>query len=62
MIGMNQEEEEIDHLHRIENINVMKNQVDIMITDRINLEIIKMTINQGIKETVVRHTLIEKNR
>ena len=62
MIEMNQEEEEIDHLHPKENINVMINQVNIMIIDRINLEIIKMTIITEIKKTIVRHKIIEKNK
>ena len=62
MIEMNQEEEEIDHLHPKENINVMINQVNIMIIDRINLEIIKMTIIPEIKKTIVRHKIIRKNK
>ena len=62
MIEMNQEEEEIDHLHPKENINVMINQVNIMIIDRINLEIIKMTIIPEIKKTIVRHKIIGKNK
>ena len=45
MIEMNQEEKEICRLHQKENTNMMKNQVNIMITDKINLEIMKMSIN-----------------
>ena len=45
---MNQEEKEIGRLHQKENTNMMKNQVNIMITDKINLEIMKTSINLGI--------------
>ena len=45
MIEMNQEEKEIDRLHQKENTNMVKNQINIMIIDKINLEIMKMSIN-----------------
>ena len=48
MIEINQEEKEIDRLHQKENTNMMKNQVNIMIIDKINLKIMKTSINLGI--------------
>ena len=45
MIEMNQEEKEIDRLHQKENTNMVKNQINIMIIDKINLEIMKTSIN-----------------
>ena len=48
MIEMNQEEKETYRHHQKENTNVMKNQVNIMIIDKINLEIMKTSISLGI--------------
>ena len=45
MIEMNQEEKEIGRLHQKENTNMVKNQINIMIIDIINLEIMKKSIN-----------------